>query len=296
MFETLSGKKPGPEPTDQQIKSAIASAVTAAKRADLVIAVLGETAFMSSEAASRATLNLPGIQEELLEAVVATGKPVVLVLMNGRPLDIRWASEHVPAILEAWYPGTEGGNAIADVLFGDVNPGGKLPVSWPRIAGQEPLYYNHNLTHEPEDGPRFTSRYWDISSFPLYPFGYGLSYSSFSYSSLNVASSKIKSGNTVDVSVDVTNTSQLPGDTVAQLYIHQRYGSASRPVRELKGFQRVTLAAGEKKTLHFSLGKDELGFWNPQTKNWGVEDSAFDIWAGDDSTAKLHSELEVTSK
>lgn len=295
MFDTFTGKKPEPEPTAQQIKSAIAMAVTAAKRADLVIAVLGETATMSSEAASRATLDLPGIQQELLEAVVATGKPVVLVLMNGRPLDIRWASEHVPAILEAWYPGTEGGNAIADVLFGDVNPGGKLPVSWPRIAGQEPLYYNHNLTHEPEDGPRFTSRYWDISSFPLYPFGYGLSYSNFSYSNLHLGSSKIKSSDTVDVAVDVTNTSQVPGDTVAQLYIHQRYGSASRPVRELKGFQRVTLAAGEKKTLHFSLGKGELGFWSPQTKTWGVEASTFDIWAGEDSTAKLHSELEVTS-
>ena len=137
---------------------------------------MGEMASMSSETASRASLDLPGIQQQMLEAAVAGGKPVVLVLENGRPLDIRWASAHVPAILESWFPGTEGGNAVADVLFGDVNPGGKLPVSWPHAAGEEPLYYNHNLTHEPEDRPNFTSRYWDVASKPLYPFGYGLSY------------------------------------------------------------------------------------------------------------------------
>ena len=162
---------------------------------------------------------------------------VVLVIENGRPLDIHWAAEHVPAILEAWYPGTEGGNAVADVLFGDVNPGGKLPVSWPRSAGQEPLYYNHNLTHEPEDRPTFTSRYWDVSSKPLYPFGYGLSYASFKFGNLQLSKKSVKAGEATEVAVDVTNTGAVAGDAVAQVYIHQRAGSASRPVRQLKGFQ-----------------------------------------------------------
>ena len=249
---------------------------------------------MSGEAASRATLDLPGIQEQMLEAVVATGKPVVVVLENGRPLDIRWAAEHVPAILEAWYPGTEGGDAVADVLFGDVNPGGKLPVSWPRTAGSEPLYYNHNRTHEPEDKATFTSRYWDVSSKPLYPFGFGLSYTSFKFANLHLSKNSIAAGDTNEVSVDVTNTGSVPGDTVAQVYIHQRYGSASRPVRQLEGFKRLTLQPGETKTLTFPLGRHELQFWDPQTKQWVVEPSNFDVWAGDDSTASLHADFTVT--
>jgi beta-glucosidase len=255
---------------------------------------MGETASMSGEAASRSTLDLPGIQEQMLEAVAATGRPVTLVLEGGRPLDIRWAAEHVPAILEAWYPGTEGGDAVADVLFGDVNPGGKLPVSWPRTAGSEPLYYNHTITHEPEDAPRFTSRYWDIDSKPLYPFGYGLSYSAFKFASLQLTKTSMGIGETTEASVDVTNTSSVAGDAVAQLYIHQRYGSASRPVRQLKGFQRITLQPGETKTLKFPLGKDELKYWNPQTKQWIVEPSEFDVWAGEDSKANLHAEFKVT--
>jgi beta-glucosidase len=259
-----------------------------------VVAAMGEIASMSSEASSRATLDLPGIQQQMLEAAVATGKPVVLLLLAGRPLDIRWASEHVPAILEAWYPGTEGGNAIADVLFGAVNPGGKLPVSWPRVAGDEPLYYNHNLTHEPEDRPQFTSRYWDVQSKPLYPFGYGLSYTTFKFANLKLSRPTISTDGKTQVSVDVTNSGSVSGDTVAQVYIHQRYGSASRPVRQLKGFQRVALLPGETKTLTFPLGKDELESWSPQTKQWGVEPSTFDVWAGEDSTANLHAEFTVT--
>ena len=230
----------------------------------------------------------------MLEVVASTGKPVVLVLENGRPLDIRWAAEHVPAILEAWYPGTEGGNAVADVLFGDVNPGGKLPVSWPRTAGQEPLYYNHNLTHEPEDRPSFTSRYWDLSTKPLFPFGYGLSYSTFKLANLHLSKDRINAEQTTQVQVDVTNTGAVAGDAVAQIYIHQRAGSASRPVRQLKGFRRIALKPGETQTLQFSLGKDELNFWSPQTKAWSVEPGIFDVWAGEDSTASLHSELIVT--
>ena len=294
MFDEMSGKKPLPPPTAAETADWVAKAKAAAEQADVVIAVMGEAADMSSEAASRATFDLPGIQQQMLEAAASTGKPVVLVLENGRPLDIRWATEHLPAILEAWYPGTEGGNAVADVLFGDVDPGGKLPVSWPRIAGQEPLYYNHNLTHEPEDRPGFTSRYWDISSKPLYPFGYGLSYTSFKFANLRLSSKSIQKSGKTEVSVDVTNTGKMAGDAVAQIYIHQRYGSASRPVRQLKGFERVTLQPGETRTLTFPLGKDELSFWSPQTKVWAVEPSTFDVWAGEDSTASLHAELTVT--
>ena len=294
MLDEVTGTKQIPPPTPQETADWIAKARTAAEDADVVVAVLGEMANMSGEAASRATLNLPGIQEQMLEAVVATGKPVVLVLENGRPLDISWVSEHVPAILEAWYPGTEGGNAVADVLFGDVNPGGKLPVSWPREAGAEPLYYNHTLTHDPEDRPGFKSRYWDIGSKPLYPFGYGLSYSTFKFANLRLSKNSMSVSDTNEVSVDVTNTTSVPGDVVAQIYIHQRFGSASRPVRELKGFERIALQPGETKTLKFPLGTDQLHYWNPQSKGWIVEPTEFDVWAGDDSTASLHAEFTTT--
>lgn len=294
LFDMISGKKPEPPPTQAEIDDAIAKVKSAAAKADVVVAVLGELSGMSSESASRATLNLPGIQEQMLETAAASGKTVILVLENGRPLDINWAAAHVPAILESWYPGTEGGNAVADVLFGDVNPGGKLPVSWPRSAGQEPLYYNHNLTHSPEDAPTFTSRYWDLNSKPLYPFGYGLSYTNFQFANLRLSDASIKAEGATKVSVDVTNTGSTPGDAVAQIYIHQRYGSASGPVRELKGFERVTLKPGETKTLTFPLGKNELRYWNPQTKQWTVEPVKFDVWAGGDSRADLHADLSVT--
>jgi beta-glucosidase len=296
LLDVLAGRKPTPPPTSEEAAKWIASAKAAAAGADVVVAVMGEMANMSSEASSRATLDLPGIQQEMLEAVMAAGKPVVLVLENGRPLDIRWASEHVPAILEAWYPGTEGGNAVADVLFGDVNPGGKLPISWPRTAGSEPLFYNHNLTHEPESRPNFTSRYWDISSKPLYPFGYGLSYTTFKFTNLRLGKSTIGTGDSNEVMVDITNTGSLPGDAVAQIYIHQRYGSASRPVRQLEGFKRVTLQPGETKTLTFPLGKNELQFWSPQKRQWVVEESEFDVWAGEDSTADLHAQFNVSDR
>lgn len=294
LLDAFTGKKPAPPPTPEETADWLAKAKAAAEDADVVVAVMGETANMSGEAASRATFDLPGIQEQMLEAVVATGKPVVLVLENGRPLDIRWASNHVPAILESWYSGTEGGNAVADILFGDVNPGGKLPVSWPRVAGAEPLYYNHNLTHEPEDSPHFTSRYWDMNSKPLYPFGYGLSYTTFKFANLKLSKTTIGVSDSTEASVDVTNTGSVAGDAVAQIYIHQRYGSASRPVRQLKGFERVALQPGETKTLKFPLGRSELQYWSPQDKRWIVEPSEFDVWAGGDSTATLHAEFKVT--
>ncbi len=293
LLDQLSGKKVLPAPTAAETADWLAKVKAAAADADVVVAVMGETSGMSSESASRAGMELPGMQQQMLEETAQSGKPVVLVLENGRPLDIHWAAEHVPAILESWFPGTEGGNAVADILFGDVNPGGKLPVSWPRTAGQEPLYYNHNLTHEPEDRPSFASRYWDIKSTPLYPFGYGLSYASFKFDNLKLSKANMKTDEATEVSVDVTNTGAVAGDAVGQLYIHQRSGSASRPVRELKGFKRIALKPGETQTLKFTLGQHQLQFWSPQTKVWAVEPSTFDVWAGDDSAAKLHSEFSV---
>ena len=292
-FNALINPHPAPPQTPEQAQAAFEQAVATARRADTVIMVLGEDARMSGEAASRASLTLPGRQQELLQAVAALGKPVVLVLISGRPLDLRWASQHISAILLAWYPGTEGGNAVADALFGDVNPGGKLPVSWPRSVGQEPLYYDHNLTHLPETSPRFTSRYWDEASSPLYPFGYGLSYTTFAFSNLRLSGRQVRVGEPLQVSVDVQNTGNRAGDEVVQLYIHQEAGSASRPVRELKGFERVSLAPGEKKTVSFTLGRNELSFWSPQAKKWVEESEPFDVWAGDDSTATLHGTFKV---
>jgi beta-glucosidase len=286
--------KEQPKQSPEETRKAIDDAVELAKRSDVAILVLGEIALMSGEAASRSNLKLSGGQEELLEAVAATGKPVVLVLVNGRPLDISWAAEHVPAILETWYSGSQAGNGIADILFGDANPAGHLPVSWPHNSGELPLYYNHTLTQAPEDAPGFTSRYWDALSTPLYPFGYGLSYTTFSYNNLKLSQTEAKLGTTLDVAVDVANTGNRAGDTVVQLYIHQRAGSASRPVRQLKGFQKVALEPGAKQTLHFKLGPDELQFWSPVLKEWVIEPEQFDVWAGDSSQAKLHTEFRLT--
>jgi beta-glucosidase len=294
LFDTFAGHRPAPPWTPQQRAAAIDQAVAAARKAEVVIAVLGETPTMNGEAASRTSYELPGVQQALLEAVTGVGKPVVLVVVSGRPQDLRWASSHVPAILAAWYPGTEGGNAVADVLFGDVNPGAKLPVSWPRVAGGSPLSYNHNLTHDPEDSPRFTSRYWDESSLPLYPFGYGLSYTTFRYGNLRLSPATITAAASTKVLADVTNTGTIAGDTVAQLYIHQRAGSASRPVRELKGFRRLTLGPQQTVTVEFVLGPSELRFWSPVRRAWAVEPGTFDVWLGDDSSAGLHAQLEVT--
>jgi beta-glucosidase len=293
MVDQFMGRTPTPPPTAAEVADWLAKAKAAADQADLIIAVIGEPAFMSGEGASRGTLDLPGIQAQMVLAAAASAKPLVVVLLNGRPLDITAVAEPAAAMLEAWFPGVEGGHAIVDVLFGDVNPGGKLPVSWPRSVGQEPLYYNHNLTQAPEDDPQFTSRYWDISSKPLYPFGYGLSYTSFRFANLRLSKTRLTAGDSVEVVVDVTNTGAVPGDAVAQLYIHQRSGSASRPVRQLEGFRRVALQPGETKTLRFSLRRDEFQFWSPQTKRWVVEPSRFDVWVGEDSSAELHAELTI---
>ena len=294
IFELFFGPRPKPW-NETQKREEFDKAVALARSSELVVMVLGQHEEMSGEAASQSTIELPGRQRELLEAVSALGKPTVLVLINGRPLDISWAVSRVPAILEAWHPGAEGGNAIADLLWGDATPVGKLPITWPRSSGQIPIYYARNLTQEPETKPGFKSRYWDIPTSPLYPFGYGLSYTSFRYSNVRVDNTVVRWGGApVEVSVDVENTGRRPGEEVAQLYIHQRFGNASRPVRELKGFERVVLAPGEKKTVRFTLGKPELVYWNAAERAWVQElATTFDVWVGGDSNATLHTEFEV---
>jgi beta-glucosidase len=292
LDEFVPGPKK-PAETPEQAEAAFQKAVETARGADVVIAVMGEKADMSGEAASRAMLDLPGRQEELLKAVVALGKPVVLVLLNGRPLSVNWAAENVPTILEAWEPGTEGGNAVADVLFGDVNPGGKLPVTFPRSGAHGPLYYAHNRTHSPEGAPMYNVRYWDGAPTPLYPFGYGLSYTTFAFSNLRLGAPQVKLGATASVSVGVANTGAVAGDEVVQLYVHQKAGSDSRPMRELKGFRRVSLEPGETQTVTFPLGPDELRYWSTSQRQWVQEGEAFDVWVGSDSRATLHADLTV---
>jgi beta-glucosidase len=283
----LKGKKPAAW-SDSQAAQEFANAVQLAERSDLVIMVLGEAQSMSGESASTSSLELPGKQEQSLESVVASGKPVVLVLMNGRPLDITWASEHVPAILEAWYPGTQGGNAIVDLLYGKSVPGGKLPFTWPRNVGQIPIFYAHNTTQAPTTQNK---RYWNEESTPLYPFGFGLSYANFGFSNLHLSGHEVKLDESLNVSVDVENTSDVPGDQVVQLYLHQQFGTSSRPVRELKGFRRVPLSPHQKKTVQFTLTKEDRAYWSSATMSWINDVSSFDVWVGGDSTASLHDDF-----
>ena len=290
----FDGQFASPKPkmtTDAERHAEFKHSLELVNKSDVSVLVLGELQSMSGERASRLSLDLPGKQEQLLEAAVATGKPIVLVLLNARPLNITWASQHVPAILEAWYPGTEGGDAIADVLSGDVIPGGKLPLTWPRDAGQIPIYYAHNLSQIPETPE---TRYWDGSSAPLYPFGYGLSYTTFKLVKAQVSSATVKSGGGVQVTVEVENTGARAGDEVVQLYTHQRAGSSSRPIRELKGFERVTVDAHAKKTVMLTLDTKDLGFWSPATHRWAIEPGEIDLWVGDDAKAADHSSFTVT--
>ena len=290
MFDMFGRNRPeDPEGFDEAAE--FQQAVDLARGADVAVVVAGEWQNMIGEAASRSSLELPGRQLELLQAVVETGTPVVLLVMNGRPLDLRWPAEHVPAILDIWYPGTRGGAAAANLLFGDVSPGGKLPFTWPRTVGQVPMVYAHTRSHEPENQAR---RYWDESGTPLFPFGYGLSYGRFEYANLAVDQPAVTTDGTVTVSVEVTNTADREADEVVQLYIHQRYGSASRPVRELKGFRRITLAAGESRMLQFPVGPYERRYWNAAVRDWATDSSTFDVWVGGDSTAQLSTRFEIT--
>lgn len=270
-----------------------AEAVRAAKESDVVVIAVGEAADMSGEAASRSSLDLPGRQLDLVKAVHATGKPIVVVLMNGRPLTINWLAENTPAILETWFAGTEAGNAIADVLFGDVNPSGKLPVTFPRSVGQVPLYYNHKNTGRPPDrNNKYTSKYLDVDWKPLFPFGYGLSYTKFEITNLKLSATRIPPNGQVTVSVDVRNAGQRAGDEVVQLYIRDVAASVTRPVKELKGFERVTLAPGETKHVEFLLGAQQLGIWNRQMR-YTVEPGEFKVMIGANSEQLIEAKFEV---
>jgi beta-glucosidase len=269
-----------------------ADAVAAARRAKVAILVLGERHDMSGEAASRASLGLPGVQQQLLEAVSATGTPVVLVLMNGRPLILEWAAEHVPAIVETWYLGVEAGNATAEVLFGDVNPSGRLTATFPRAVGQIPLYYNHRNTGRPPAGDKFTSKYLDVPVTPRYPFGYGLSYTTFAYRDLKLSAARVGPNDTLKVTVTVANTGTREGTEVVQLYVRDEVGSVARPVRELKGFRRITLKPGEARPVELRLAARDLAFYGLDMKR-AVEPGTFRVFVGPNSAEGLEAVFEV---
>jgi len=287
-----------------------AEAVSAARQADVVIAALGEDAgLMTGEAASRAHLDLPGNQQQLLQALAATGKPIVLIVFSGRPLILNWEAAHIPAILEAWFPGVQAGPALVRTLFGDVNPSGRLTTTFPRSVGQEPLYYNAMNTGRPADdvdltrppnnsGEKYRSRYIDEQNSPLFPFGYGLSYTKFQYSSPSLSAqaltaTSLNSGSSaLTVSADVRNTGSRAGSEVVQLYIRQIGTSVTRPVRELKGFQKISLAPGESKKVEFKLDKDELAFWNIDMKNV-VEPAKVTVWIGPNSAEGSEAQFVI---
>ncbi len=287
-----------------QDTSGIPAAVAAARDADVVIIVAGEPSAISGEAASRADIGLPGAQEELIAAIAATGKPFVVVLVGGRPLTIGGWLDSAPAVLMAWHPGIEAGHAIADVLTGAVNPGGKLPVTFPRSAGQIPLYYNRENTGRPYDSAepdkRFVSTYLDVADGPQFPFGHGLSYTTFVTGEPRLGQDRIEAaalrdGATVEVTVALRNTGDRPGDEVVQLYVHDRAASIVQPLRRLRGFRRVHLAAGEDTTVRFTLGADDLGFWTgDQNGRFVVEPGAVDIYTGTSSTTEANRTLTIT--
>ncbi len=270
-------------------------AVAAANAADQVVLALGESREMSGEATSRSNIDLPGDQQQLIDRIKATGKPFVVVLFNGRPLTLQNVAASSPAILEAWFPGVQAGNAVADVLFGKVNPGGKLPLSFPVNIGQVPIYYNHEPTGRPCDATsKYNSRYRDLNTCdPLYSFGYGLSYTTFSVSNLELSSTTMPSSGSVKASVDVTNTGSRAGDEVVQLYIHDPVASISQPVRRLRAFERVTLAPGATKTVSFRLDRNDVGFYDNMGR-FVVEPGQIDVYAGDSSKATLTKSFAVT--
>ncbi|MGA2693028.1 MAG: glycoside hydrolase family 3 C-terminal domain-containing protein, partial [Opitutaceae bacterium] len=287
----------------------IAGAVDAARRSDLVILALGEDAHSSGEASARSSLDLPGHQEELLEAVAAAGRPVVLILFSGRPLAIGWASKNVPAILMAWFPGLQAGPALVSTLFGESEPAGRLTVSVPRSVGQVPIYYNHLNTGRPrvdpiglgstKADPYYVTGYIDLESTPLYPFGYGLGYTTFSFSAISASKASLSAralnqgGDPLKVTAVVKNTGRRTGTETAQLYIRLRGTSVARPVRELKGFQRVRLAPGESRRLEFTLGREELSFWNIDMKQV-VEPGSLFLWVGSDSASGEPVRVEIS--
>ena len=268
-------------------------AVRIARESDVVILAVGESAEMSGEAASRASLDLPGQQLQLIKAIHATGKPYAVVLMNGRPLTINWLAENSPAILETWFSGTQGGHAIADVLFGDINPGGKLPVTFPRSVGQLPLYYNHKNTGRPPDpNNKYTSKYLDVPWTPQFPFGHGLSYTKFKISNPRLSAPQIAGTGRLTVTAEVQNVGKRTGDEVVQLYIRDVAASVTRPVKELKGFQRITLQPGETKRVEFTLGPNQLGFYDRMMR-FVVEPGEFRVMVGPNSEELMQATFEV---
>jgi len=271
----------------------IRDALSVAAKADVIVAALGESAEMSGESSSRSEIGIPGVQEDLLKALLATGKPVVLVLFTGRPLTIKWENDNVPAILDVWFGGTEAGHAIADVLFGDVNPSGKLTATWPQNVGQIPLYYDHMNTGRPLEGPwfqKFRSNYLDVSNDPVYPFGYGLSYTHFTYKDLILSSTSLKGAQRLTATVTVTNDGDREGKEVVQLYIRQLVGSITRPVKELKGFQKIDLKTGESRKVTFTITPDDLKFYNNDLKyDWEAGD--FVIMTGGNSRDVLSAKV-----
>ncbi|MCB9080096.1 MAG: beta-glucosidase BglX [Lewinellaceae bacterium] len=274
-------------------RGGFAAAVKAARQADVVVVGLGEAAQMSGEAASRSDIRLPGVQEELLQALAATGKPIVVVLMNGRPLDLSAVAPNASSILETWYLGTEAGNAIADVLFGDYNPAGKLPITFPRNVGQVPIYYGMKNTGRPfEAQDKYTSKYLDVANEPLFPFGYGLSYTTFAYSNLQVQPAVFTPDEPVSIKVRVQNTGKRAGEEVVQLYVRDRVGSVTRPVRELKGFQKVMLQPGESREVAFTLTEADVQFYT-RSMRLEAEPGDFDIYVGGDSQATLQALLTL---
>ena len=275
-------------------RKGIQEAVETAKNADVVVMVLGEHGFQSGEGRTRTNLDLPGLQQELLEAVYKVNPNIVLVLQAGRPLAINWAEEHIPAIVMGWQLGTQTGNAIAQVLYGDYNPSGKLPMTFPRNVGQIPIYYNYKSTGRGSNTQNnvFWSHYSDVENTPLYPFGYGLSYTSFQYDNLQINKLEFSKEETIKISVDLTNTGNYNGKEVVQLYIRDKFASTVRPVKELKGFELVALKRGETKTIKFELSKVELGFYDNQG-TFLVEEGEFEIFVGTDSNADLKAIFEL---
>ena len=273
----------------------VAEAVALARLANVALLVLGEAGDMSGEAASRSNIGLPGVQQELLEAVQATGTPVVLVLMNGRPLAVQWAADHVPAIVEAWFLGVETGHALADVLFGDVSPSGKLPVTFPRAVGQVPIYYNRKNTGRPPSDQKYTSKYTDLPSSPLFPFGFGLSYTTFTYRDVRLSAPSITPGDTLKVAVTVSNSGEREGAEVVQLYVRDEVASVTRPVRALAALRRVSLRPGEASTVEFLLTAKQLGFYDRDMK-LVVEPGKFRVFVGGSSVDGLEGEFEVRAR
>ena len=291
MRSTMFGRELGRD--GRSDKDLLNEALKAARKSDVVVAALGESSEMSGESSSRSDISIPDVQKTLLKELLKLGKPVVLVLFDGRPLTIEWESENVPAILNVWFGGSEAGYSIADVLFGDVNPSGQLAMTFPKNVGQIPLYYAHKNTGRPLEGPngtdkwfiKFRSNYLDVDNDPVYPFGYGLSYTTFEYGPVQLSSDSMSGTGSIKASVEVKNTGKVMGKEVVQMYIQDVKASVSRPLRELKGFEKVSLAPGESMVVSFEISADALKFWNQQME-YGAESGEFKVFIGGDSTTK----------